>query len=30
MELWLNPECSKCRVAVEELDADALAKVIAA
>ena len=21
MELWLNPHCSKCRVAVEELDA---------
>jgi arsenate reductase len=21
MELWLNPACSKCRVAVEELDA---------
>jgi arsenate reductase len=21
MELWLNPSCSKCRVAVEELDA---------
>jgi arsenate reductase len=20
MELWLNPHCSKCRVAVEELD----------
>jgi arsenate reductase len=21
MELWLNPDCSRCRVAVEELDA---------
>jgi arsenate reductase len=25
MELWLNPACSKCRVAVEELDAAGIA-----
>jgi arsenate reductase len=28
MELWLNPACSKCRVAVEELDAAGIAYTV--
>ncbi len=28
MELWLNPACSKCRVAVEELDAAGVAYTV--
>jgi arsenate reductase len=28
MELWLNPACSKCRVAVDELDAAGIAYTV--
>jgi arsenate reductase len=28
VELWLNPACSKCRVAVEELDAAGVAYTV--
>ena len=28
MELWLNPDCSRCRVAVEELDAAGVAYTV--